>query len=273
MEPFIAINGISYSEKELSNLDSMPNGSNFFVLNLKGSSVTRLPSGLNADQLNLTKSKLTSLGQNIQAKILYLDSTGMLSFPVACNSCVIKTDGASQPYFGSNTSKTGDLEDQLNLKNILTDELRIITSTGNYRISQAKAAKCLLSSFGGQIPGTYTIEDSEFETIKLEVSNGSTVILNNVKSNALTIRSDSKEFVLADLAIRNSAIDHVMMSGLLQDVQLLELTLYGSLQIKGSNPKFALHLPEVGLITGNLELPSALNLPPNLCCLGIITRT
>lgn len=249
----------------------MPNGSSFDVLTLRGSSVTRLPSGLNANQIDLTKSAVTSIGRNIQAVTLYIDSTDMLSSPIACNSCIVKPDGASQPYFGRN-NRTEEIITRLNMKNVVANRLRVITSKGNYHISQAIADKCFLSAYEGQLPGTYTIEDAEFDIINLEISNGSTVVLNNVKSNHLIINSTPKDKVLANLAIRNSVIDQVKLSGSLKDFRLLELTLHGSMQIKGESHRSTPRLPDFGLVTGDIEMPSAISLPFNLCCLGSVTR-
>lgn len=64
--------GATYTEGEFNDLISMPSGSEFNVLSLKGSSVTRLPSGIKARLLDLTESKLTSIGQNIKVHTLYI---------------------------------------------------------------------------------------------------------------------------------------------------------------------------------------------------------
>lgn len=183
----------------------------------------------------------------------------MLSFPLECSDCVIKTDG--------------DKNWHLNMRNVIMQQLRVTTEVGTVHIESAKVDACYLISMERQSPCTYRIENSSFRKINLGVTNGSTLILQGMAGSQLVIESNELNIV-ANLAVSNSEVDLIIES--LEQCHLVELVLMGSLQIKEAPYAPILdpfYLPKFGLVYGNLEIPGSLTLPNSFCCLGAVIRT
>lgn len=284
MREFTDSQGNTYSEQELSSLDSMPDYTSFNTLDLRGTTVTKLPkkltvfheldlsdsqveelpsdlavgrldlswskvkhipTGVHIDKLYLAYSMVTSIGTGLSVSDLYIDSTDNLTNLIQCRQCQI------DPKRGTK---------ELDLRNVKMNGLSVIEGDCRFLIKNAKADSFFISQIDNRPVSQFALADSEFQTLEVKIQNGSSLEIRDCQIKVMEVISKHYKELSLDLSIRQANIENLTCSGPLSGLKIRELSLFGSLVIK--NVIGAPVLPERGIVYGDLGVPKGFYVPP-----------